>query len=169
MLCKVIKFRRFTADSKAAATIIIVFLRIMKAITRDNLSSKTTSLQKLGIYRCAIDLFTLSRKLKNKLDLKANNSDDHKDLNAALLLNNFSLSLVQVPLIIAEVETTSNYIKKVQLYRDLDARVERLTLAWRSIQSNLENREPLLKKLRARTESFEKHFKEWSLSHISQN
>lgn len=131
---------------------------------------KRTDVRQLSFYRLSVELFTLSRKLK---EIPHHNRPKHwSNLTAQQVLDlsqNVCVALVSLPFTIAEAEVTIDLSKKIKFQ-------QLIVLKLRNVRTTLHTLDHLYRKdnhtihlLHYKTKALEGILKKWSLSLTSTN
>lgn len=124
----------------------------------------------LSVYRYAVELFTLSRKLnENLLYTKPKHWSDKTAQQALALTQSLSLELVSLPFTIAEAEVTIDFSKKVTFQQRITHKIENIYAALHTLDQLYKKDNHIIKMLDYKTQILESTIKKWFLGLTSNN
>lgn len=124
----------------------------------------------LSVYRYAVELFTLSRKLnENQLYTKPKHWSETAAQQALELTQSLSLELVSLPFIIAEAEVTIDFSKKITFQRRITQKIKNIYAALHTLDQLYKKDNHIIKMLDYKTQVLESDFKKWSLGLTGNN
>lgn len=138
----------------------------MKSIKLNHLR-ENSSVQNLGIYKSALEIFTLSRKLSRHQSKSLRNVNDNLISNSHFLFEEITTNAVSIPFSIAEATVTNDFTKKIHSQKVILRSLELLKKSCKQLSIYTKSGE--LDGISIALLRFEKKYHIWSVQLTRQN
>ena len=119
-------------------------------------------LGEITFYRDVLEIFTLSRKLT--IDPSSPSYSDKRDSRIALIAQNFSEYIMQLPLSIAEAEVTKDAAKKITTQLAIRTTIDYMLRSWSMLKNQACISEKQKHSLEEKMNSLKHSYYEWTAS-----
>lgn len=135
----------------------------------DTLASPYLDIKRLAIYKEALHLFALSRKLsKNNSSLITLNGAAQKEL-ATQLSEHITTSALSLPLSIAEAAVTEDCYKKLYFKKTIEERIDKILKLSTKLEELYSHSDYIVQELSLSASNLQRGFKRWSTHLTFQN